>query len=469
MQPGGLAAFTADFLERYGDRIGSETMRQHAGKKVFNAALVRHIREELSCDNDLFPLKDEWGVSLRDIYGGPEQEEYELADEYEARLESWRADKKRKAAKHPSSYPASDFIKYCAEHAESDLEEWLGGKHGFCVNPEITLDAPPEWFFELEQSLTDYIADLHAEIQSRTVVTAIGELINDALEYAWAERCMVHINGLARRGKTHQVKQWCASHPGRVRYVQVPPGHDDLSFYREIARSLGTAGGASYSPAKIKRRVEDAIQDCGIMLVFDEAQFLFSQQNEVRTSPKRINWLMTAVVNKGIPVALVSTEQFDSYQKTVVKSTGWASEQLDGRIAFRQDLPTTLPEEDLEAVSRLYLPDSDDEVITWLAWFAKASGKYLAGIESAAKRARFLAKKTGRTIPAIADLFNAMRQVEPRMAAQLEEYEKDLSVKGDSAQPSQKVCEPVAKRVQTPIRRTEKPIRPNAKQLEKVH
>lgn len=203
--------------------------------------------------------------------------------------------------------------------AKSELAGWLTE---LCLNPEIRLNAPPVWFHDIERSLKDYIEDRRLDRQAGKIVTSIGAQINDALDYAFEERCMVHINGVARMGKTFQVQQWCQNYPGRVRYIQVPSGNDEISFYRAIARSLGTACGSSMNTTQIKRQVEDAIQDAGIMLVFDEAHYLFPQYKDARNAPRRINWLLTEVVNKGIPVALVTTPQFDFLQKRSLARPG---------------------------------------------------------------------------------------------------------------------------------------------------
>lgn len=417
LQPGGLAAFAADFLNRYGNRAGSRTMREHAGKKTFDAGLVKTIRSELqpqagACD--LFPLKGE--TDFMDPFG------YEWAAAVQRdrcdgsgsravrELESEQA---KRAARLPESYPAADLVKYCLDCAEERLEAWLTD---FCINPHVGLNSPPAWFCELERSLKDYMADRREDAAMGTVVTSIGEQINDALEYAWQERVMVHINGIARMGKTWQVKQWCKAFPGRVRYVQVPAGNDDISFFREIARALGTASGSAMNTTQIRRQVEDAIQDSGIMLVFDEAHYLWSQYKDTRNSPRRINWLLTAVVNKGAPVAIITTPQFDDLQRATTKNTGWADEQLDGRIAYRLDLPATLPESDLEAIAKQNLPCADRKTIQYLCDYAAASGKYLAGIEAVAKRARFLAKKSGRLVPDMTDFKTALLEVDPALA-----------------------------------------------------
>ncbi|MCF7848943.1 MAG: TniB family NTP-binding protein [Kiritimatiellales bacterium] len=448
MQPGGLSAMAADFLKRYADRIGSPTMRKHSGLKTFDAAIVRAVREELGSLS--FLLKGE--ADRVDPFGHETfaAENLSSLDYYAGVVESVeevRARHVREAESFPESYPATAFIDYCMEQAESGLEDWLTA---FCLDPYTTLTCPPGWFGELEQSLKDYMADRRADALAGKVVSSIGEQINDALDYAWEEKCLIHINGVARMGKTFQVKQWCKSHPGRVRYVQVPSGNDDISFFRSIARSLGTAAGSAMKTTQIKRQIEDAIQDSGIMLVFDESHYLFPQYKDVRSSPRRVNWVLTEIVNKGIPVAMITTPQFDISQKAIVNGSGWASEQLDGRIAYRLDLPTVLPSEDLIAIARHYLPRASSEVLQLLSAYARRSGKYLAGIEAGSKRSRFLARKEGRDVPNGADLEAALTQVDPAIKELFNPKQEPQDVCKPPATAKKRACRPVAQTVHPP-------------------
>ena len=449
MQPGGLTLFVADFLKHYGNRVGSPTMRKHMNRKIFGKEVVRTVRSEIhSCTIDVeFPLKGEaedidpfeWEVEKAIRYA---EEGLENPDTLSERIAEIRAGQQREADCFPDSYPAATFFDHCLDRAKHGLEEWL---IGFCLDPDIKLDNPPTWFNELEKSIIDYFNDCRADSATGQVVTAIGKEINDALDYALEERCMVHINGMERLGKTHQVKQWCAAHPGRARYIQVPSGQDDLSFFREIGRALGTAAGSSLKTTQIRQQLEDAIQDSGLMLVFDEAHLLWPQNKSSRSAPRRISWLMTAVVNKGVSAALISTPQFDKYQKRLVECTGWADGQLEGRIAFRCDLPDILPRSDLAALAAFHLPEAGKEIIDALCDYAEGSGKYLAGIEWLAKRARFVARRFGRSVPDKSDVRQAMRDVDPAITRAAPQKEPKVARCKPPAKTKQRVCGPAAR------------------------
>lgn len=444
MQPGGLAALVSDFLQRYSDRIGSQTMRENSRKNIFDADLVRAVREELNA-RCTFPLKGE--MDTIDPFGAEitqaerlDREEY-TGTEYQ---DAERLRQAQEADQFPRNYPAAAFADYCLSRAEDGLEDWLTS---FCLDPETLLTDPPRWFPALERSLMEYMADRAEDELMGKVVTSIGEQINDALDYAWEEKCMVHINGVARMGKTFQVEQWCRCHPGRVRYIQVPSSNDDTSFFRAIARAIGTNSGSSMNLTQMKRQVEDTIQDAGMMLIFDEAHYLIPAQKRGSSYPRRINWVLTEIVNKGIPVAIVTTPQFDTNQALVVNNTGWASEQLDGRIAYRLDLPPRLPESDLAAIAKHHLPNADKQSVGIICEYSRYSCKYLAGIDAVAKRARFLAKKSGRNDPDKSDIKTAALEVDPSISKQLESEEKKPEC-NRSAKPVKRSRRSVAEAVQ---------------------
>lgn len=47
-----------------------------------------------------------------------------------------------------------------------------------------------------------------------------------------------------------------------------------------------------------------------IMLVIDEAQYILSQAVQPREVPQRLSWILTSLVNYGVPVALIASRDF---------------------------------------------------------------------------------------------------------------------------------------------------------------
>jgi hypothetical protein len=147
-----------------------------------------------------------------------------------------------------------------------------------------------------------------------------------------------------------------------------------------------------------------------LILVMDEAHYLWPISDCRHALPGRINWVMTALVNQGVPVALVTTPQFIATQKAVEKRTHWTSEQFVGRIGHYLPLPKSLGEEDLAKVAKALLPAGDAKSIEILVRYAQSSAKYLAGIETAVRRARYLAKKENRERVERADIKRAIQE-----------------------------------------------------------
>lgn len=215
---------------------------------------------------------------------------------------------------------------------------------------------------------------------------------------------------MARTGKTFSARAWCEQRVGAARYVQVPSSNGDFSFFRAIALSLGVSSNLKSKAQELRNRIEEALQAGGLMLVLDEAHYLWPQSYYTNTTPGRINWLMTALVNHGVPVVLITTPQFLRSQKEIETRSCWTNEQFTGRIGHYQKLPETLSKEDLESVARALVPGLDSRAVELLVLYAQSSAKYLAGIKAVVDRANFVASKEGRAGIQLADVKRAIKE-----------------------------------------------------------
>jgi hypothetical protein len=386
---GGIAKVAVDLLAAFPERIGTPSMHRFGMKpgQVYSASQVRAIRREMQIDRSAetrFPLLGDRNIKdLPDWNDSPDEDNA------------------------PESYPAETFTEFCQDAAwglAGHLEE-------FCLNPEVKVEAGWLWYFPaLFESLREYQTAFVEKARSGTVVTEIGDQIYDTLDYAQDAKCLVLIEGLARMGKTFAAKAWCNERPGRARYVQVPSTNDDVGFFRAIAKAIGVSCGRSWKAVQLRRRIEDTLQTGDLILVMDEAHYLWPISDCRHALPGRINWVMTALVNQGVPVALVTTPQFIATQKAVEKRTHWTSEQFVGRIGHYLPLPKSLGEEDLAKVAKALLPAGDAKSIEILVRYAQSSAKYLAGIETAVRRARYLAKKENRERVERADIKRAIQE-----------------------------------------------------------
>lgn len=273
-----------------------------------------------------------------------------------------------------------------------------------CREPRPTLK-DPELLPGLVARLREYMA-AHIERQGAgAVTTAVGKRVQAALKFTRDTGLLSLISGQTRRGKTHAVRAWCDQHPGEARLVEVPPNADEASFYRAMARVLGTSESGNLKAHELRKRIEDTLLDGGLMLVFDEAHRLLPTRE---AAPRRIAWLM-AQINQGVPIALVTTPQFFGDLRHS-KKRGWNFAQFEGRVGHYEPLPDELSDSDLELVARATLPEGSAKAVRLLAVHAKASTGYLASIDFAVKRARFIAEGAGRSQVTDGDIAQAITE-----------------------------------------------------------
>ena len=147
------------------------------------------------------------------------------------------------------------------------------------------------------------------------------------------------------------------------------------------------------------------------MLVLDEAHYLFPHHARSVSIPHRINWIMTALCNQNVPVALVTTPQFVRCQRAIERRTGWTSEQFRGRLKIFVSLPADLPQEELEAVARFHLPHASPATVKLLAGHAKATTTSISGIVNAIDSARYEAAQRGSDTVTFEDLEAAISRI----------------------------------------------------------
>jgi hypothetical protein len=361
--------------------------------QVYTASQVKAIRNEMPLGEESFPLRGE--LTSYEAMGLPD-----IPDKFEDPLGMRRnqALRHRGAAEsrarcRPETYKAESLCEAC-RMAAAGLPDYLAE---LCLNPSLRFEEGGPWYFPaLMETLREFKAAWVERRRREVVFTELGNQVCEALDYSRQERCLVLIDGLARMGKTHAARAWCDLNPGAARYVQVPSTNDEMGFYRAIAKSLGVSTHLNSKPTELRERIADALEGGQLALILDEGHYLWPNVIDTRSLPARINWIMTALVNQRVAVAIVTTPQFFRAQKLVETKTRWTSEQFIGRIGHYEKLPTSLSEKDLFAVAKTLLPKGDSTSHEMLVRYAQASAKYLAAIETGIRRARFLAQRDGR-------------------------------------------------------------------------
>lgn len=271
-----------------------------------------------------------------------------------------------------------------------------------CLDPGFLPD-------DLWRAVADYRSDW---IASRPAVaeTTIFRRTADAVAFAQSAPALVLLQGVARIGKSFSAQEICARSGGLLRYVQTPASNDEFSFLRAFALSLGVASSLKTKAVEIRARVEETLQSGGVGVVLDEAHYCFDSYLRSTSLPTRINWLMCALVNHRVPLVLVTTDQFHKAVVRLENATQWSSEQLAGRIAYSERLPTRLPMQDLLAVARSVFPEGDAAAWRALAAQADVSSTHLSAITALVCRARWHASRAGRTTATNDDLRRAFRE-----------------------------------------------------------
>jgi len=440
---GGLRKVAVEILAMAPEQIATRSMLKFGMKAShYTARQVAAIRDELpdsvAREFPLYGDVDEDPLSVSQLLDRSPDEEEIAAQCLKAEL-------------HPDKYPVSKFIEICQQatrNLEFDLME-------LCLNPAVVFESTPAdgfqqfapWYFpNASEVLRAYHAAFVGKQRGKVVVTELGRVIYDTLEFTVETRCLTLIDGLARTGKTFAAKAWCEAHPGRARYVQVPSTNDEIGFFRAIAKAIGVSINLNSKAQELRQRVEEVLQRGHLAIIFDEAHYIWPNTNLRDAVPTRLTWIMTALVNFGVPVSLVTTPQFLRTQKAIERKSTWTSEQFIGRIGHYEKLPDGLPESDLNKVASALLPEGDEVALELLVRYAQSSAKYLAGIESAVRRARYLAGKEGRAKVVKSDIKRAVQ---------------DSVIPSDSAL-ALAIAEPEKKSRRHPVGRVQTPCSPVA-------
>ena len=416
-QPGGLAKLADDLLAAFPDRVSIPVMRKagppgKAGKWTLVQCLTAWRAEYqpggLGCDDYYAPA----GCDLSEFY--------RWARSLHAGDTDFNGLTPAQSAEGVRRFNFDYFATAARDLAARSLPEVL---KAFCeagnLDSQPALLEPPTWFPALVESLLEFMGQHAARERARLAMTEVTLKVFDALDFAVAERKLVRITGSARFGKTESVRTYCAMYPGRLRLVTVPCSNSERDLVRAVAEALGLAASYSADATSLRGKVEFILRHGRIGFVIAEGHFLFPTRYNSGTTPARLNWLRTQIVDRHLPCALVSTPQaYDGQRKRFDKATGYNMEQFTGRLALSIELPDRLSVADMTAVARLHFPDLRESLVGMAVGAAKQSQSYLKSIEGISSRARWLAGKRGAAGVALRDMEAAISDVVPEVASQ---------------------------------------------------
>jgi hypothetical protein len=293
------------------------------------------------------------------------------------------------------------------------------------LNPETSLaDIEAPCFDRLGVALAEFKRSHEENVVRDFVMTSAGKLVMETLDQALAMSRMVVVEGNAGAGKSTNARAWCAARTGLVRYISLSGITNRTTFFQKIGAALGFAT-CQRKAQELQAKIEDFFARSKIMLVIDESHYCWPQTLRVGSSPELIDWIDTALVNQGVPVALLCTDQFSKLKNRVERQTGWTSEQFMHRVFRYRKLDAKPPLVDVQAVTRRLLSCTwDDSLQAWvpttracsevaieaLAGYAHTQSIPLAVASSCIDEARLNARKAGRLVVTQGDIRAALEE-----------------------------------------------------------
>ena len=300
-----------------------------------------------------------------------------------------------------------------------------------CINPKFVISFGDEsasrrsslpLFTIIANAVREFQDAYETRVQKEFVLTTIGKEIHETLDHARATGHMVVIEGESGSGKTTAVKAWCAAREGQVRFVSLNAITHKTGFFQGLATAIGLAA-SKRKATDMQVKVEEFFRKTRLMLVIDEAHYLWPQHERSHSNPELVDWINTALVNQRVPVALICTDQFAKLKARVEKRTGWTSEQLEHRVKRYKKLPSTPSKGDLEAVAARLLAmkwnvseeqwniigsGASRNFVRLVVGYALTCKMPLAAISDTVEEARYQARKNGRVQIAAGELRNAL-------------------------------------------------------------
>ena len=299
-----------------------------------------------------------------------------------------------------------------------------------CIDPAIDVEEISEkksssdatYFRDPVGALIEYRKINSADELSRNVVTAIGSKVHRWLDRALSARRMVVIEGSSGAGKSHAAKLWCRLHLGEARFVELSGITHRTGLFQKIGAALGLAI-CQHASSKLQAKVESHLDNTKLMLVIDEAHFLWPQHKRTTSPPELINWIDT-LVNMGVPIALICTDQFAKLKSHVERQTEWTADQFIHRTWLKETIDERPTKEDLLSVTRSLLSFRwSDEHDQWLfdahsrpdrahinsvALYAKTNVLPLPSIRNTIDEAQVCARERGGNMVNAADIDQAL-------------------------------------------------------------
>jgi len=390
-QPGGLASVAAALMEQFPARLCPPGLVGFKGnpEAMLTPERVRELRDECGAGN-AFLMRGEYSdrergyldLMSREVRGEFGYEPRQPDDEVK-RIE-------RKSAGRPASFNAATFIEHARDAAAGELVDHL---LKLCLDPEQPF-ASPWYFHDLPGALAEMMRTWAEENRRGMADTEVARRIREAIEYAAETGSVVLLSAPNAVGKSFHARAECQQRPGAARYVQAPTGNDRRTFFRAIADALGGPAGSSWKALEMQERVEEILPASGLVLVFDDALQLLPDR-EREATPDRIDWIVTALAERGLPAVLITSPSFDVRLEAIQQRSRWSMDGFNHRVC-RLPMPAALTRADVAATAAAMFPaasKSDLEAVTTFTMTAGGGGlRFMDRIRCSAE---FIARRAG--------------------------------------------------------------------------
>ncbi|MGI9086474.1 MAG: ATP-binding protein [Chthoniobacterales bacterium] len=444
--PGGLRAFARDLIDASRDLIGTAKMREF-GTGSYDRKKASAVFQELPwCARAFGAPNESWKFSAVLLPAAefekcaPNYNEFAqfLPEEnFRSRIErrKW-LDRQRAVsgaiiAEVVAQATPEAFRDICIGAANESLVQYL---RGVCERPHVHFgrdDDEPEngapWFFSrIGEALVRFIDRRRESVMGQIADTEVSRQVLEALRMAQGARLGVLISGNSRFGKTESVQAFCEANPGRARLVSTPPANSESDLLRAVAHALGIETSSRERAYSMRANINDVIDQAQMMIVLDEAHAIFPSSFGRNTSPARLNWIRSNILDRGIPAAFICTPQaYDSARGKYLRTTNFAVQQWDARFLPPVHLPGEVLPEDLIAIAQSLLPTlHSDYIENFVSAVQLAGQNFVQDISRIAAIARFHAQEAGRSAPNFADIKAAQLAALPRVKSDAAEVDR---------------------------------------------
>lgn len=231
-------------------------------------------------------------------------------------------------------------------------------------------------------------------------------------------------------GKSCGTDGWYKTHPGEVYRVTLSGITNRTNLMQKIGMELGFAT-CQRKASELQAKIEAFFQRTRAMLICDEAHWLWPQRKRISSNPELIDWI-DSLVNVGARIVLICTDQFGRQRDRVERQTAWTSARFKRRVRENRKLDGSASLNDVKLVANhLIRFTCDPKTEKWaldpaatrrvevldvltdaVAGVAVATDLPLSAVDNMVAKARYHARRSGRSDIALADIEFARKSCE---------------------------------------------------------